>query len=157
MSPVTCPRCKGRGNVTHDERDPLTRQPTGVSRTAPCRLCGGTGETSWPTSTQPVARRTDPSTSHAAAASVRDLRKSQAAVLYVLATHGGMTDDELQRRYAAMPQLPRQSESGVRTRRRELVDAGLVRDTGRKAPLASGRMAIVWEAASTPTTPGGPA
>jgi hypothetical protein len=36
------------------------------------------------------------------------------------------------------------TESGVRSRRAELVQAGLVRDTGERVKLATGRRAIVW-------------
>jgi len=37
------------------------------------------------------------------------------------------------------------SPSGARTRRAELVAMGLVRDSGDKSLLSSGRWAIVWE------------
>jgi len=40
--------------------------------------------------------------------------------------------------------LPSVSPSGLRTRRRELVDAGEVIDTGRREQLSSGRWATVW-------------
>jgi hypothetical protein len=36
------------------------------------------------------------------------------------------------------------TESGVRSRRSELVQVGLVRDTGERVRLATGRNAIVW-------------
>lgn len=54
-----------------------------------------------------------------------------------------MTDWELVRRY---DREPRQSESGLRTRRSELTAAGLVRDTGSRVRLPSHRYAIVWSA-----------
>lgn len=90
-----------------------------------------------------VARRTDPSTSHAAAASISSskLRSSQVAVLEWLREHGPATDEALVELYNG----PDQSPSGLRTRRRELVEQRLVRDSGARQPLASGRMAIVWE------------
>jgi hypothetical protein len=86
----------------------------------------------------------DPDTSHAAAASLVSVtcRQSQQAILDLLRTVGPMTDTELIARY---PGDPPQSESGLRTRRSELVAAGLVADSGRRVPLASGRLSIVWE------------
>lgn len=91
-----------------------------------------------------VARSTDPPTSWAAAKSLGDLRESQSAVLAFLREHGPMTDEQLVARY---DREPRQSPSGLRTRRKELVeDFDLVVDTGRKEKLLSGRQAIVWEA-----------
>ncbi len=53
--------------------------------------------------------------------------------------------------------FPHQSPSGLRTRRKELVDAGLVVDTGRRGTLRSGRLSIIWAAAevSSPRTDGG--
>lgn len=38
----------------------------------------------------------------------------------------------------------RQSSSGIRSRRAELEDVGLVRDTGQKFVMPSGRRAHVW-------------
>lgn len=97
------------------------------------------------------ARRTDPETSHAAARSIRaeQLRKSQEAVLAVFHAQGAMTDVELvnyYRKRADFARLPQQSESGIRTRRSELVAAGRVEDSGQRVKLPSGRNAIVWKA-----------
>ncbi len=98
------------------------------------------------------ARRTDPETSHAAARSlsVRTLRRSQRAVLEVFERFPpGMTDSDLltvYRTYRATPgvHVPRQSASGLRTRRHELVTAGLLVDSGRRERLRGGRRSIVW-------------
>ena len=80
------------------------------------------------------ARRTDPDTSHAAAASVTKLTDKQQAVVEVMRKMGGeCTDHALGNRYAASHSynegLPEQSTSGLRTRRSELVSRGLVIDT----------------------------
>ncbi len=91
---------------------------------------------------QAYARRTDPSTSWAAANSLdpEHLRESQKIVLAILQDQGPMTDDEL-------VEIARDlSPSGARTRRAELVDKGMVYDTGERALLPSGRRAIVWAA-----------
>lgn len=102
------------------------------------------------------ARTTDPETSHLAAASIDEstLRDSQRAVLRVLRNVGvGMTDETLIATYRAAwsrdarGRIPQQSESGIRTRRKELATMGLVVDSGERARLASGRNAIVWIAA----------
>jgi len=95
------------------------------------------------------ARRTDPETSHAAAASLTPdtLRASQAAVLKVLENYPqGLTDVDLVDNYGNGVRLglPFQSASGIRSRRAELVAGGLVVDTGARAVLPSGRKAIVW-------------
>lgn len=91
------------------------------------------------------ARRTDPWTSHAAARSITEdkLRESQLAVLYLLKRIGASTDEEIADAYSGPP---RQSPSGLRTRRKELVDAGYVCDTGDRKRLVSGRLSIVWDA-----------
>lgn len=99
------------------------------------------------------ARRSDPETSQAAARSVGGLNAKQRAVLALLRERGPMTDEALVVDYAlaAMTaaatdpaQAPEQSASGIRTRRRELADAGLVVDTGERRKSRSGRAAIVW-------------
>ena len=90
-----------------------------------------------------VARRTDVWSSHEAASSIKRIRESQQAVLEALTILGPMTDEELVSRYGGRPQ---QSPSGLRTRRSELVELGVVRDSGQRRVLRSGRRAIVWEA-----------
>lgn len=103
------------------------------------------------------ARRSDPETSHAAAASISQekLRASQVAVLAIFQRVGAMHDERLLAAYADVTLLhgtigPMQSPSGIRTRRRELVDLGLLRNSGETVTLPSGRRSIVWE-----RTPGG--
>src|SRR5690606_39258978 len=95
------------------------------------------------------ARRTDPETSHAAAASltVDTLRVTQAAVLRFIQENGSMTDVALVEDYPQhADDYPRQSPSGLRSRRAELVAGGLVEDPGQRVRLESGRQAIVWAA-----------
>ena len=108
--------------------------------------------------TKAHARTSDPSTSHAAAATLdqETLRASQEAVLSVFRTYEqyrelpyGMTGDEFAEIYPLARQrdpkaYPEQSPSGLRTRRRELVDMGFLLDTGQRRLLESGRWAIVW-------------
>lgn len=97
---------------------------------------------------RPRARKSDPVTSHVAAASVVDVTKKQAAVLHTLKDLGGeATDDSIKSWYKALQfhdDLPDQSDSGLRTRRRELVDEGLIVNTGQLLPTKTGRPAIVW-------------
>ena len=103
-----------------------------------------------PLQDRPVARNTDPDTSHAAALSVGDLRPRQMAVYEILADAGdrGMTDEELldayQRCSGAAYGQPRQSPSGIRTRRAELVAGRLAVRTGERRRMKTGRMAQVW-------------
>jgi predicted ArsR family transcriptional regulator len=88
------------------------------------------------------ARRTDPETSHAAAASLKaeTLSAQRARVYDYLKQYGPMTDAML------VAGILKMSPSGLRTRRSELVRMGLVEDTGRRERLRSGRKAIVWRA-----------
>lgn len=91
------------------------------------------------------ARTTDPITSHEAAWSLSSetLRASQEAVLAAMRSYGFPIDDaKLAEVYSGDPP---QSPSGLRTRRAELVDLGLVRDSGETTLLPSGRRAICWE------------
>lgn len=59
----------------------------------------------------------------------------------MFSTYGSMTDEQLVERYSGQP---RQSVSGIRTRRKELVDMGAIRDTGTRALMKTNRKAIVW-------------
>jgi len=95
-----------------------------------------------PAPATPRARRTDPETSHAAAESIKPkaMRESQRWVLAALAA-GPATDSTILERVLRAHEI---STSGARTRRKELVDAGLVRYTGRTEPLESGRSSRVW-------------
>jgi hypothetical protein len=100
--------------------------------------------------TMPIARTTDPETSHEAARSITGLRRSQRDVLRVLRSYGPMTDEQLVARYTALAKLKDsalrpQSPSGIRTRRAELRADSLVRDSGTRATMTTGRRAIVWE------------
>jgi hypothetical protein len=98
--------------------------------------------------TEAHTRTGDPATSRQAAASINDLRESQRAVLKVFErTHNPMTDETLiavYTRLAPEMNLPTQSESGLRSRRAELVEGGLLRDTGEKAQISTGRNAVLW-------------
>lgn len=88
----------------------------------------------------PVARRTDPLTSHLAAKKAAPKAETlRAIVLELLRTPSGMTHDEL------IAALPDWSPSGVRTRCRELVDAGLVVCIGERQS-AAGNRSKVWRA-----------
>lgn len=65
--------------------------------------------------------------------------KSRIAVYQCIQRLGGATDEEIQRTLDMNP-------STQRPRRVELVDAGLIEDSGRTAPTRSGRPAVVWVA-----------
>jgi hypothetical protein len=91
------------------------------------------------------ARRSDPSTSHAAARSVKRIRASHAAILACFQQHGPMHDEKLQELYGQQPPL---SQSGLRTRRSELVDRDLLRDSGKRTKTRFNRETIIWELAS---------
>lgn len=93
----------------------------------------------------PKARRTDPLTSHEAAESVKDITKTQQFILKAL--RKPLTDVALVSVYRSYKHAPQASESGIRSRRAELVQAGRVVDTGDRVKLASGRKAIVWQVA----------
>lgn len=94
-----------------------------------------------------LARTTDPQTSHAAAASVTGQTDVQRNILYILKTYGAMHDVRLAQHYRSAHLLPFASESSLRTRRKELVDQGLINATEHDFVLPSGRKSIIWEAA----------
>lgn len=92
----------------------------------------------------PRARKTDPVTSHEAADSVEKVSTTQLAVYKLLKKH--MTDQELHTAYVSMVTIgkaPMASESGIRSRRAELVQLNLVEPKG-FARTWSGRRCIVW-------------
>jgi hypothetical protein len=95
----------------------------------------------------PAARRTDPATSHEAAASVTDLRESHRAVWKVLRARGPMIDEDLVVAYheaQARGEVAEMSESGIRSRRHELAGTYVV-EAGEGA-TRSGRKAVKWRA-----------
>ena len=107
------------------------------------------------------ARQSDPDTSHEAAASVGNLTGRQGAILRFLENNlekmmemvglpkSHFTDFALVLAYqerwrSVLPRYPDQSDSGIRTRRKELVERGLIEDSGMRVKMPSGRKAIVW-------------
>lgn len=100
------------------------------------------------------ARSTDPDTSHEAAESLTSdrIRQSQADVLAVMTNWAKPLPDallvELYDICVAEGFVSRQSPSGIRTRRKELVVRGAVVDSGERVLLDSGRRAIAWAVAA---------
>jgi hypothetical protein len=90
-----------------------------------------------------VARRSDPDTSHDAAASVTRISEMQALIVQVLEICGPLSDTALRGHVIDHTDV-RISDSGLRTRRRELVEMGKVRDSGQRVTLPTGRQSIVW-------------
>lgn len=96
------------------------------------------------TAMTPVARNTDPETSHEAAQSVRNVTDTHKRIMALFSRFGPMTDSDLWEMWVVNHQ-PTISQSGLRSRRSELVASGHVVDTGERTKLASGRRAIVWD------------
>lgn len=98
---------------------------------------------------KPRARNTDPDTSHAAAFSVRNVGATHQAILELFKAAGqkGLADMEMiamYDTYRLAKGWPLVSESGLRSRRNELVKIGCIEDTGRKTRLATKRMGKIW-------------
>jgi len=93
----------------------------------------------------PNTRVTDPSTSFEAAASItpESLSATKKWILKFL-NDRPRTDESLILAFRRLADV-RVSESGIRSRRAELVELGLVKDSGLRQKLTSGRNAIVWE------------
>lgn len=99
----------------------------------------------------PYARITDPETSHEAASSVSNISATQEMILFCLRWED-MTDERLAREFRKSAPEYKVSDSGLRSRRSELVDRGFVCDTGKREKTESGRSTIVWGLVKT-TTP----
>jgi hypothetical protein len=100
---------------------------------------------------EPRARRTDRSTSHAAARSVRNQTATHARIIEVMERYGPATDEDIAAYYGNLAQLfdwPPVSPSGLRSRRAELVALGVIVDTGEKGRTESGRACTVWDLAA---------
>lgn len=91
-------------------------------------------------------RRRDPQTSWDAAISQSPeaTQRLYAAIHRVLTVRGPMTDDELLHTFERLKFA--HTPSGVRSRRKELVEAGWIRDSGTKRSSDAGSPSIVWEA-----------
>lgn len=91
------------------------------------------------------ARTSDPETSHQAAKSVRRIAETQAKIMSLFEDFGNLTDEEI----ASQAQFNGwfTSSSGLRTRRSELVEKGLLKDSGERRRLESGRRGICWSRA----------
>lgn len=90
-----------------------------------------------------VARATDPDTSHEAAMSVSNYISVQHAILDIVARWGPLTDEAIAQHMASVPM--RTTPSGLRTRRKELVEQGMLRANPRKVRISTGRLATRWE------------
>ena len=95
-------------------------------------------------------RKTDPDTSRDAALSVTEetVTMTQKRILEKLQV--AMTDQELVEQFHIDFQYGESkfvSDSGIRSRRAELVVKGLVVDSGLRMKLASGRFGIMWKVA----------
>lgn len=137
-----------------------------------CRVCGGDVVGYGPglshadpaldlPSSEPAtvahARIDDPATSYVAAASVGPLRPAQRYVLRLLKEHPeGMSDEQMVEAYQESrrghPEVPSQTASGLRSRRKELADVGFVRETGEIRRTAANRPTRVWVASDTALT-----
>jgi len=90
-----------------------------------------------------VARRSDPDTSHDAAASVTRISECQHEIVQALSVCGPQSDSSIAS-FINVPGRERWSDAGIRTRRKELVGMGKVKDSGERVTLLTGRKSIVW-------------
>lgn len=91
----------------------------------------------------PLARKSDPETSHQAAKDATPRAGThRARALQALREAGpnGLTDFELAERTGI-------AQTSIGVRRKELADAGYVKPTGQTRPAPSGSAAMVWRAA----------
>ena len=93
------------------------------------------------------ARKSDPFTSHLAAATIMDATTLQIRIIQCFeSTVGGLTDEQLVNVYKAMwgNSFPA-TESSIRSRRSELHHKGAIVDTGKTRNTHNGHKAIIWE------------
>lgn len=90
---------------------------------------------------EPTARRTDPDTSHAAAASITPGRCEDAIIDVFVRLDAELTDDEIAR------WLPHLYPPTVKSARSRLTKCGTLIDTGRRAASDRGRAMIIWRLA----------
>lgn len=88
------------------------------------------------------ARNTDPATSHEAAATVQPKASTRIRdeILRTLFHLGPMTDEQIAEHLSWLNASP----SGLRTRRAELVAAGLIEQDSADGRTSSGRRCAVW-------------
>ena len=92
------------------------------------------------------ARKTDPHTSHEAAKRVASSNLKE-RILILFERHQSMTDEQLITHYnRAMHHegWPIATESGIRSRRKELVDEGKILDSMTTGLTVSNRSTIIW-------------
>ena len=77
------------------------------------------------TTSHAAARATDPETSWEAAVNITGIREQQAKIWTILIDHGPLIDESIYKFMIAQGWMI--SEAGCRTRRKELVDLGLVK------------------------------
>jgi hypothetical protein len=94
----------------------------------------------------PYARHTDPETSHEAASTVKDVSLVKSIILAILDLGGPLSDEQILMRYYAKAEsgFPRATEQSLRSRRAELVKAGLVEHNGEFAITSNGRRTRLW-------------
>ena len=91
------------------------------------------------------ARKSDPATSHEAGAQVKNLSETKQVILKIL-KRSKLTDSQIFMAYYSLAmtgKAPYASESGVRSRRSELVAEGLVEAVGFDKTVF-GRRTTVW-------------
>lgn len=89
------------------------------------------------------ARNSDPQTSHEAAASVEGITETKQYILEAL--REPRNDHDLIQTFRSMLSAPPATDQSIRSRRAELVEDGLVEDSGQRAQMPSGRYSIVWQ------------
>lgn len=100
-------------------------------------------ESLFPVPPRAHARRTDPETSHWAAASV-DVTTTQSYVLTALRMGGPMSDEEIGDYIRKTWPEVKMTEQSVRSRRSELVGKGLVEFAGEFTKTRNGGKTRIW-------------